>query len=216
MIRNDTVPPPAGRRVVRGPRRGTTRTCPARSPLAHARSGRVRTADYAGSSSRNPRISLCVTRCRRYAREKRSHAGQSQSSVERPRIRAVSRVAQVEPSLPRERRARSRRAGRQHAVEHVDPARDDLEDPFRVADAHEVPRRALGSSGAAHSTQSSISSFDSPTASPPSAKPSNESAVISSIDRRPQLVVVGALRDPEAQLPVGARGVDLPPRPGPS
>ena len=93
-----------------------------------------------------------------YAREKRSHAGHVAVGVERPRIGAVRGVAEVEPPLPRERRARARRSRRQDAVEHVDPARDDLEDPLRVADPHEVARVAsAGRRGAAHSTHSSIS-----------------------------------------------------------
>src|SRR4029453_1118379 len=50
-----------------------------------------------------------------------------------------SRVSEVEKACPGQRRARPGRACRQHAVEHVDPALDHLDDPLRVADAHEVP-----------------------------------------------------------------------------
>src|SRR5579859_1861726 len=60
--------------------------------------------------------------------------------VERALVARETRVPEIEPSLPRQRAAGARRPRRQHAVEHVDAARDDLEHALRIADAHEVPR----------------------------------------------------------------------------
>src|SRR5688572_32025003 len=64
--------------------------------------------------------------------------------IERTRVGAERGIAEIEAPLPRERRARTRSPGRQNAVEHVDAAGDDLEDPLGIADTHEVARFALG------------------------------------------------------------------------
>src|ERR671935_2035611 len=79
--------------------------------------------------------------------------------VERARIAREAGVAEIEATFPRERGARPPEACREDAVEHVDPAGDDLEDAGRVADAHEVagasacggggrPRRRVEDEGA--------------------------------------------------------------------
>src|SRR5439155_6317199 len=60
--------------------------------------------------------------------------------LERPGVACKARVAEVEAAARRDCRARARRAGREDAVEHVDPTRDHLEDALRVADAHEIAR----------------------------------------------------------------------------
>src|SRR5512132_452337 len=52
--------------------------------------------------------------------------------LEWPRVTREARVAQVEPAGRGEGRPGARRAGRKHAVEHVDAAGDHLEDPFSV------------------------------------------------------------------------------------
>ena len=54
--------------------------------------------------------------------------------------RARSARCEGSSSRRRQRRARARRAGRQDAVEHVDPRRDHAEDALDVAEAHEVAR----------------------------------------------------------------------------
>ena len=71
------------------------------------------------------------------AREPRA-CGTVATLLDRPRIAGIGRVLQVETTGGGQRGAGARRARRQHAVEHVDPARDHLEDPGGVADAHEV------------------------------------------------------------------------------
>src|SRR5439155_12970416 len=64
--------------------------------------------------------------------------------VERPRVARKTCVLQVQTSLPRQRGAGTPESRRPHAVEHVDAALDHVEDPFRVADAHEIPRLVRG------------------------------------------------------------------------
>ncbi len=70
--------------------------------------------------------------------------------------------------------------------------------------------RSAGSAGAAQATVSSICSRLSPTARPPSAKPSNGSATSPSIERPRSSGSVPALGDPEAELTRSPRRVDLP------
>ena len=140
MIRKLTIPPPAGGRAARVHRPGSRRTRLARSPPARVRSGRVRTGDYAGSAAGSRGLSsLCHEVADVRARETlacgASHSGSSCSAAARYRG-----VAKVDPPFPGERRACPCGAGRQHAVEDVDPPRDDLEDALRVADSHEVAR----------------------------------------------------------------------------
>src|ERR671915_267555 len=60
--------------------------------------------------------------------------------VERRGVAREAGVAEVEAALPRQRRAGAPEPRRQHAVEHVDAAGDDLENAYRVADSHEVAR----------------------------------------------------------------------------
>ena len=73
-------------------------------------------------------------------REKRRQAGTATFLLERTRIASESCVPQVEPAVLRERRSGPRRPRREHAVEHVDPARNHLEDPLGVSEPHEVAR----------------------------------------------------------------------------
>src|SRR6187397_3243930 len=60
--------------------------------------------------------------------------------LERPRIAGEASVAQVQPAGRGQRGARTGGAGREDAVEHVDPGPDHAQDPLRVADTHEVAR----------------------------------------------------------------------------
>ena len=79
-------------------------------------------------------------------------------------------VVEIDRAEAREHRAVAAVAGRQHAVEHVDAARDRLEQIVRRADAHQIAR-PVGRQHAApsSSTTRSITSCGSPTASPPMA-----------------------------------------------
>src|SRR5579884_1697560 len=70
--------------------------------------------------------------------------GTGAARLERTRVAGEAGVAQVEAALARQRAARPGRPGGQDAVEEVDAALDDLQHPFRVADAHEVARLLLG------------------------------------------------------------------------
>ena len=104
------------------------------------RRGRAGSADYAGSAaggraapagSRGGGCRRARSACRRGRRSpRRAGAGRARSG----------RCARLRRPLPGERRAGARGARRQDAVEHVDAARDHLEDALRVADAHEVAR----------------------------------------------------------------------------
>src|SRR5258705_10176419 len=60
------------------------------------------------------------------AAERRAR-GAAAGVVQRARVARKAGVPQVEAALPRERAAAARGARRQHAVEHVDAARDDLD-----------------------------------------------------------------------------------------
>src|SRR5437867_7528623 len=60
--------------------------------------------------------------------------------VQRSRIAREAGVVEVEPAVPGVRAAGPAEPRRQDAVEEVDPALNHLEDPARVADAHEVTR----------------------------------------------------------------------------
>src|SRR5919198_175877 len=59
-------------------------------------------------------------------------------------VQQMTEVGPVEAALPRERGTRAPQARRQHAIEHVDPALDHLEDAGGIADAHEVARLVDG------------------------------------------------------------------------
>src|SRR5262245_46901269 len=59
---------------------------------------------------------------------------------QRPRVAREPRVLQVEATVLRERGPGAPQPRRPDAVEEVDPALDDVEDPGGVADAHEVAR----------------------------------------------------------------------------
>src|SRR3954447_9125842 len=65
-------------------------------------------------------------------------------TLDRVAILREARVAQVQWTTGCERLAGAARAGRKHAVEHVDPAHDRLDDVVRLADAHEVARTLGG------------------------------------------------------------------------
>src|SRR5260221_14742607 len=58
--------------------------------------------------------------------------------IERRHVVGVPRVAQIERAAPREGLGSAAGAGRQHAVEHVDAARDRADDVGWLADAHEI------------------------------------------------------------------------------
>ena len=60
--------------------------------------------------------------------------------LERPRVACEAGVLEVEATVGGDRGAGAGGARRQDAVEHVDPAGDHAEDPFRIADPHEVAR----------------------------------------------------------------------------
>ena len=79
-----------------------------------------------------------------YARLKRAQAGQPQPSSSGPWSRAKRALRRLRRPSQRERAARAGGPGRQHAVEHVDAARDHLDHALGVADAHEVARLAGG------------------------------------------------------------------------
>src|SRR4029079_9564858 len=135
-------------------------------------------------SSRNPRISCWLTRWRMYARLKREQAGHEQPSSSGRSSRAKRALRRLRrPSLVRALPVRAVRVGRTQsnmstprAITSSTPSGSPIPMKYRGC--------VVGRAGAAHSTQSSISRLDSPTARPPSANPSNGSAAISSIDRR--------------------------------
>src|SRR4051794_29451038 len=119
------------------------------------------------------------------------------------------RVAEIEPSLPRQRAAGARRARRQNAVEHVDAARDHLDHALRVADAHEVPSLVLRKL-----IRRVRRRFEHRCALLADGQPADRVAVEVECDEllataRAQLRVEPALRDRKAQLSVGARRVAL-------
>ena len=64
--------------------------------------------------------------------------------VERTPVTGKPCVPKVETPLPRERRSGPAYAGGKHAIEHVDAPLDHVEDPRRIADAHEVARPVRG------------------------------------------------------------------------
>src|SRR5205823_156359 len=130
------------------------------------------------------------------------------SLVERARVTGEAGVPEVDPPRAREGAPRPGGSRRKDAVEHVDPRVDHLEDPFRIADAHEVARPRIRQE-----------------LRRPGGRLEGGSAVLS--DREPadrvaveaergdllggaaaQLGIDPALRDPEAKLAVGARRVD--------
>ena len=67
--------------------------------------------------------------------------------IERARVLGIARVAQIEPPAPGEGLAVAARAGRHHAVEHVDAAGDRCEQILRRADAHQIARPILRQHG---------------------------------------------------------------------
>ena len=78
-------------------------------------------------------------------------------------------VAQIDLAEAGERHAVAPVAGRHHAIEHVDAARDRLHQILGRADAHQIARAIRGSAGAVSSIIASITACGSPTASPPIA-----------------------------------------------
>ncbi len=112
------------------------RSIAARAPAV--RSSRKRT--LCSERRTSPSSSCWFTRWRRYAREKPVQAPARAALVERRGVAGEAGVAEVEASLPGQRRPGPAEPRRQHAVEHVHPALDHLEDARRVADPHEVAR----------------------------------------------------------------------------
>ena len=64
--------------------------------------------------------------------------------VQRPRVLDVAGIHDVDLASPRERLAGTPRTGRQHAVEHVDAARNGADDVGGITGAHEISRLILG------------------------------------------------------------------------
>ena len=64
--------------------------------------------------------------------------------VERPWIVSMSGVAQIDLAEPRIRHPVTAVARRHHAIEHVDAARDGLQNIFGRADTHQIPWTPLG------------------------------------------------------------------------
>src|SRR3954451_1714096 len=137
-------------------------------------------------------------------------AGRARASVvQRTLVCGEAGVAEVEAALAREGAAGARGAGRQHAVEHVDTASDDLEHALGVADAHEVARLLLRQKacGLGRGVEHGLAVL-------PHAQPADRVAVEAERDelhRRTlaKLSVQTALRDREAELPRGPRQVAL-------
>src|SRR5918995_317998 len=59
--------------------------------------------------------------------------------IERPQVRAVLRVLEVDAAIPGQGRAVTGQTRRQHAVEHIYPERYDLQDADGITDPHKVP-----------------------------------------------------------------------------
>ena len=90
--------------------------------------------------------------------------------VDRPRVVAMARVAQVELAAAGESLRGAAAARRHHAVEHVDAAFHGADDVGRPADAHQVARPVGGQHAAVSmSSVSNIACWPSPTARPPTA-----------------------------------------------
>ena len=133
--------------------------------------------------------------------------------VDRLRVAREPRVAEIEAALRRERAAGAGRPRRQDAVEHVDPRLDDLEDPFRVADPHEVAR-LLGR----HQRRCPVRHLEHRSAVLADRQAADRVAVEVELGdllgrAAPELRVDAALGDAEAQLAVRARRMPLPRRP---
>src|SRR5581483_6699795 len=64
--------------------------------------------------------------------------------IERCLVLGVAGVAEIELSLPGEGLTVAARAGRQHAIKHVDAARDGRKQILRRADPHQVAGLVLG------------------------------------------------------------------------
>ena len=167
------------------------------------------------SESRRRASSSCwLTRWRRYARREPGARRAAAALVERPLVAREARVLQVQAAVRGERGAGPPHPRRQHAVEHVDPARDHVEDPVGVADPHEVARplrreerrRPLDR---VHRLR--------PAARRPRARRARSrrspSAVISATERSRSSRSAAALGDPEDELAVRARRLALPRRP---
>ena len=184
-------------------RRSRPRSIAARAPAV--RSSRKRR--LCRLSRRSPRISFWLTRWRMYAREKRVQAGHAQSSSSGRGSRAKRAFLRFRRPLPGERRAGAPEPGRQHAVEHVDPALDHLEDALRVADAHEVAR-PLGRQqrrGPGRRRRTSRRSVLADRRARRARSRRSRAPQISAIERRAQLAVGAALGDPEDELAGRAR-----------
>ncbi len=141
------------------------------------------------------------------------HAGQSQLLVERPRVAREAGVPEVEPPVAGERAAGACGPRREHAVEHVHPGLDHLEDPLGVADPHEVARPV-----GRHLRRRGVGRLEHRRAVLADREAADRVAVeveLGDLLGRPppQLGVGAALADPEAELALGARRVPLAARP---
>src|SRR5919204_1183024 len=133
--------------------------------------------------------------------------------VERARVTGEARVLEVEAALPRERGTRAPQARGQHAIEHVDPALDHLEDAGGIADAHEVARLVDG-----EERRRPGDGLQHEGAVLPHAEPAERVPVEVELgdlpDRAPAKIVVGAaLRDAEKELARAAWRPSLAPGP---
>ena len=156
-------------------------------------------------SRRSPSSSFWFTRWRMYARVKRAQAGQSHPSSSGDSSRAKRAFRRLSRPARGERAAGAGGAGRQDAVEHVDPRLDHLEDPFRVADPHEVARLVRR-----EQRRRPVGRLEHHVAVLADREPADRVAVEADrgdlLDRpAAQLRVDAALADAEAQLALGAR-----------
>ena len=113
-------------------------------------------------------ISPAGNRCRMYARECLRQTAHAHASS-RGRASATLRVLNVQSSARGESLTVAAVARREDAVEHIDPARDTLDQVFRRADTHQVSRPRVGHARRDVSMISSITGFSSPTLRPPIA-----------------------------------------------
>src|SRR5918997_4008598 len=67
--------------------------------------------------------------------------------IQRPEVRAVPRVLEVDAAILGQGRAVAGQARWEHAVEHVYPERYNLQDAYRVPYPHKVPRLLGGQTG---------------------------------------------------------------------
>ena len=121
--------------------------------------------------------------------------------VGRARVGAVAGVADGQPAPRGEQLAVARVAGGQHAVEHVDAARDAFDEVLRRADAHQVARPVRGQDGIeADRARGACPPWARPPRARRSRSPGKSSATISAALRSRRSRWTPALHDPEQPL----------------